>query len=241
MFYWQVVSLWSLLILSVHLYADSKPKMTDRQQTNWTVPKLVTALGPDGVGDSWLNNRCDLICVRRSTPSRSSRSLRERVSGRPLPIVRRSSASAVVMNPCPLWCWVACRDWGSLAFGCMKTSSVVVYKLILMYRVSIAVKGMVCFFFSTAIRPTLDPCNLREVFFPRANLPEREADHWVECSAEAKIYTFSYTSIPPYVFMAWQKTNELRDLSPRVSCTDRAIPTKRPPLVGEVSANFLCG
>jgi hypothetical protein len=37
---------------------------------------------------------------------------------------------------------------------------------------------------------------------PELNLPGREADHLPPTSAEVK-KTWTYTSTPPYVFMAW--------------------------------------
>jgi hypothetical protein len=67
---------------------------------------------------------------------------------------------------------------------------------------------MVIFFFVTASKPVLWPTQLPiQWVLPRAlskgvKRPTREANQWPPSSAEVK-NTWSYISIPQYVFMAW--------------------------------------
>jgi hypothetical protein len=65
-------------------------------------------------------------------------------------------------------------------------------------------KGQEVFIFSTAPRPALgttQPPNQYKKYFEWVKRPKREADHSPNSSADVKNLS-SYTSTPPYAFMA---------------------------------------
>jgi hypothetical protein len=63
-------------------------------------------------------------------------------------------------------------------------------------------KGYGIFLFATASRPALGSNQPPNQCVPGIKRPGREVDHTPLPSAEVK-NTWSYPSIPPYVFMAW--------------------------------------
>jgi hypothetical protein len=68
-------------------------------------------------------------------------------------------------------------------------------------------QGLGIFFFTTVSRTALGPTQppiqwVLEVLSLGVKRPEREADHSPPSSAEVN-NAWSYTSTPPYVFMAW--------------------------------------
>jgi hypothetical protein len=98
-------------------------------------------------------------------------------------------------------------------------------------------------FFSTRPRPHRLWCPQNfypmdtEEFFPKVKRQGREADHSPSSTTEVKnggiIHPIPHTYLWFGAYIIKHR-NKLRGLSPQA----RTIPTERPPLVGEVSANF---